>query len=109
MGSSFQWKAGSSRLSVSKFYGPVSVVTPSFGLVTSPFLRIVPSCISGKTAWMFMNNQNATFDEKLSFQLKRYHFSLHKMSMNLGSGFTGAPPLRHVFLLKGHRHDFRIG
>jgi hypothetical protein len=30
--------------------------------------------------------QTAAFGEKISFQMKRYLFSLHKMSMNSGSG-----------------------
>ncbi len=33
---------------------------------------------SGKTAWKFMNNQIAAFGEKISFQMKRYLFSLTK-------------------------------
>ncbi len=43
------------------------------------------TCISGKTAWWFMNKQNTAFGETIYFQLKRYLFSLHKTFMNSGS------------------------
>jgi hypothetical protein len=40
---------------------------------------------SGKTAQVFMNKENATMGGKISFQLKKYLFSPHEMSMNSSS------------------------